>query len=98
MDLLFQIKARVTQIIVAMENLPFLSNDVQSQLRSDHQPESDWPEPPPQPPDRVFSVQNRAKDPFEFIKEVNPIGLILIGIVIGVMMISMRPIVVQSAK
>lgn len=85
-------------IVATMENLPFLSNDVRSQSRNDPQPESDaWPEPPP-PPDRIFQARPRSnpKDPFEFLKEMNPVGLILIGIVIGVMIISMRPIVVQS--
>jgi hypothetical protein len=36
------------------------------------------------------------KDPLDFLKNTNPIGLILLGIVIGVMIVSMRPIVVQS--
>ena len=49
-------------------------------------------------PDRVFQAPRRTdvKDPFEFLEEMNPVGRILIGIVIGVMIISMRPIVVQS--
>jgi hypothetical protein len=36
------------------------------------------------------------KDPLDFLKNTNPVGLILLGIVIGVMIVSMRPIVVQS--
>jgi hypothetical protein len=36
------------------------------------------------------------KDPLEFLKNTNPIGLILLGIVIGVLIVNMRPIVVQT--
>jgi hypothetical protein len=36
------------------------------------------------------------QDPFDFLKNTNPVGLILLGIVIGVMIVSMRPIVVQG--
>ena len=81
-------------IVATMENLPFLSNDAPSQSRSAPQHESEWPE--PQPREREFQVQPRAKDPFEVLKDINPVGLILIGIVIGTLIISMRPIVVQS--
>ena len=45
---------------------------------------------------RDLPVQQRPKDPFEILKDINPVGLILIGIVIGTLIISMRPIVVQS--
>jgi hypothetical protein len=38
------------------------------------------------------------KDPLDFLKNMNPVGLILIGIVIGTIIISMRPIVINSAK
>ena len=37
-------------------------------------------------------------DVFESLKNVNPVALILLGIVIGTLIVSMRPIVVQSAK
>jgi len=83
--------------MTVMENLPFLSNDAQSPSRNGQRLESDaWPE--PVAPEHVFQARPRSnsKDPFDFLKEMNPVGLILIGIVIGVMIISMRPIVVQS--
>ena len=82
-------------MIVKMENLPFLSNDVPSPSRNAPPRGNDeWVDPPPE---RTFSMQSRGgNDPLEILKGVNPIGLILIGIVIGVMVVSMRPIVVQS--
>jgi hypothetical protein len=79
-----------------MENLPFLSkNDQPSQSRNGPPSESDWPV--QEPPQRIFQRDIESpKDPLEFLKNTNPIGLILLGIVIGVMIVSMRPIVVQS--
>lgn len=51
------------------------------------------------PTPRRFVAQNTEKtDVFESLKNVNPVALILIGIVIGTLIVSMRPIVVQSAK
>lgn len=41
-------------------------------------------------------MKRNPKDPFEALKDINPIGLILIGIVIGTLIISMRPIVVNA--
>ena len=41
-------------------------------------------------------IEPLQKDPFDFLKNTNPVGLILLGIVIGVMIVSMRPIVVQG--
>ena len=41
-------------------------------------------------------MKRNPKDPFEILKDINPIGLILIGIVIGTLIISMRPIVVNA--
>jgi hypothetical protein len=101
MDLLYQIKARVVTLTV-MENLPFLSKSGE-QLPSRNVPpppqaESDVPEfeepryppmwPPPQPSRPVH------QNPFDSLKE-NHIALILIGIVIGVLVVSMRPIVIN---
>jgi hypothetical protein len=77
-----------------MENLPFLSkSDQPSQSRNGPPSESEWPiQEQPRP---VFPREPQ-QDPFDFLKNTNPVGLILIGIVIGVMIVSMRPIVVQS--
>lgn len=99
MDLLCQIKARVTLMIVAtMDSLPFLSkSDPPSQSRNGPASESEWPV--QEPPQRVFQRDFEApKDPLEFLKNMNPVGLILIGIVIGTIIISMRPIVINAAK
>jgi hypothetical protein len=93
---LCQIKARVL-IQTVMENLPFLSkSDQPSQSRNGPPSESDWPiQEPPRP--MMFQGEPPQKnDPFEFLKNTNPVGLILIGIVIGVLVVSMRPIVIQG--
>ena len=55
--------------------------------RSDPPPESARLEPVP-----------KKKDPLEFLQGQSPIVLILVGIVIGVLIINMRPIVVQTPK
>lgn len=99
MDSLCQIKATVTLIVQRMENLPFLSkNDQPSQSRNGPPSESDWPQQQQvhEPLPRVF--HDGVKDPLDFLRGVNPIGLILIGIVIGTIIISMRPIVINGAK
>jgi hypothetical protein len=80
-----------------MENLPFLSkSDQPSQSRNGPPSESEWPV---QEPQRIFQRDIESpKDPLEFLKNTNPVGLILLGIVIGVLIVSMRPIVINSAK
>ena len=96
MDLLCQIKARVV-IQTVMENLPFLSkSDQPSQSRNGPQSESEWPVQDQPRPMFQRDFEAPQKDPFDFLKNTNPVGLILLGIVIGVMIVSMRPIVVQS--
>ena len=95
MDLLCQIKARVViQTVTTMENLPFLSkSDQPSQSRNGPPSESEWPI---QDPPRPMFHSEPQKDPLEFLKNTNPVGLILLGIVIGVLIVSMRPIIVQK--
>jgi hypothetical protein len=44
----------------------------------------------------MFEPRAERPDPLEFLKNTNPVGLILLGIVIGVLIVSMRPIVVQK--
>jgi hypothetical protein len=83
-----------------MENLPFLSkSDQPSQSRNGPPSESEWPVQEP-PRNRMFQpdfeMPTQKNDPFEFLKNTNPVGLILLGVVIGVLIVSMRPIVVQS--
>ena len=101
MDLLCQIKARVTLIVQRMESLPFLSkSDQPSQSRNGPPSESDWPQQQVHEPRPTFhrDFETPQKDPLDFLKGMNPIGLILIGIVIGTIIISMRPIVINGAK
>jgi hypothetical protein len=81
-------------MMTVMENLPFLTQNQNEPSSRNEQ--HDWPE---VPPPRRFIAQNPEKtDVFESLKNVNPVALILIGIVIGTLIVSMRPIVVQSAK
>jgi hypothetical protein len=52
-----------------------------------------------EPPQRQFYAVETPKksDPFAMFKE-NNIGLILLGIVIGVIIMNMRPIIVNPGK
>lgn len=45
----------------------------------------------------MYAPPPPKKDLFESLKE-NQIGLVLIGIVIGILIISMRPIIIQPVK
>jgi hypothetical protein len=82
--------------MIEMENLPFLSKN-EPQSRSE--PENDW-----RPTENAFEpretytpqqTQKPATDALEFLK-ANPMGLILIGIVIGVLIANMRPVVIKA--
>jgi hypothetical protein len=87
-----------------MENRPFLSNPEPSS-RNVPLPESEpvrevWtPQPDFEPPQRQFYAEppRPKSDPFAMFKE-NNIGLILLGIVIGVIIMNMRPIIVNPGK
>jgi len=110
MDLLSQIKVRVMSLIVkTMENLPFLSKS-EPQSRSAPLPPPDASEPEnrgaaweqfeverePRPRFPLeFAPPLEKKDPFAALKE-NHVALILLGIVIGVIIMNMRPIIVNS--
>jgi hypothetical protein len=79
-----------------MENLPFLSKSEPLPPRPQSvQLENEWDRQRLQElhDDRF---QQPKKDPFEMLKTANPIALILLGIVIGTLIVSMRPIVVQA--
>jgi len=103
MDLLCQIKVRVVSQTV-MENLPFLSQSAEQSLRSappqvdpeprrSWTPQQDYDEPPPRRFVPAFEPV-RQQNVFESLKE-NQIALVLIGIVIGVLIMNMRPIIVK---
>jgi hypothetical protein len=53
----------------------------------------------PQPPlqESEWSFEKKKENPIETLKN-NPIALILLGIVIGVLMTNMRPIIVNGTK
>jgi hypothetical protein len=96
----YQIKARVTKRIVVMENLPFLK---QNEPQSRNAPsESDWPQRPPphymqddEPRGAMDMAVPPKGDVFESLK-ANPMALVLLGIVIGALLVNMRPVVIKS--
>ena len=76
--------------MIVMDRPPFLSKSDPSQENE----EDAWPsQPPPQQP--VFIQQQRpAPDIFEQLK-MNPMALVVIGIIIGVFLVNMRPVVIK---
>jgi hypothetical protein len=95
---LYQIKARATKRIV-MENLPFLK---QNEPQSRNAPsESDWPQRPPphymqdDEPRGAMDIATPKADVFDSLK-ANPMALVLLGIVIGALLVNMRPVVIKS--
>jgi hypothetical protein len=77
-----------------MDNLPFLSQSQQQQSGPLPQiSESDEPQwrqaypasPPPSRPDMLDSIKS------------NPMALVLVGIVIGAILMNMRPVIIKSA-
>jgi hypothetical protein len=90
MDLLFQIKARVL-IQRKMENLPFLTGN-EPQLKNDQSERRpqwaeveevpQWVAPPP-----ALSILDSFKN--------NQIALVLLGVVLGVIIMNMRPIIIN---
>ena len=92
-----------------MENLPFLSQNPEPSSRSvqppapEHEPrvrawtpQQDFDEPPPRRFVPAFDTP-RQQNVFESLKD-NQVALILIGIVIGVLIMNMRPIIVNPMK
>ena len=89
-----------------MENLPFLSQSAEPSSRNvpppDPEPRRAWTPQQDfdeQPPPRRFvpAFEPRQQNIFESLKE-NQVALILIGIVIGVLIMNMRPIIVNPMK
>ena len=68
-----------------MDSLPFLAKTEDRNARP--QSENDW-EPPPR-----FADKPRL-DMFDTMK-ANPMGLILLGVIVGVLIANMRPVVIQ---
>jgi type II secretory pathway component PulF len=52
--------------------------------------EEEWREPP-----QMFTQRKNVMDVFN---GMNPVAILLVGIVIGVIVVSMRPIVIQATK
>jgi hypothetical protein len=80
-------------MIVQMENLPFLSKGQEPQLRNDRpQSESEWPQ--QQTRFEPVYAEPHKPDVLESLK-ANPMGLILLGLIIGILLANMRPVVIQ---
>jgi hypothetical protein len=79
-----------------MENLPFLKpNDRELRSRNDPpQSENEWPQSGGGGGDYAIPASPKP-DVFEALK-ANPMSLILLGIVIGVLLANMRPVIIQS--
>ena len=77
-----------------MENLPFLSKSGEPQLRNDRpQSESEWPQQQQTRFEPDYTVQAKP-DVLESLK-ANPMGLILLGLILGILLANMRPVVIQ---
>lgn len=80
-----------------MENLPFLKQNDREPPSRNAPSESDWPREHqryvPQQED-VVMMAPRA-DVFESLK-ANPMALVLLGIVIGALLVNMRPVVIKN--
>jgi hypothetical protein len=90
MDLLYQIKTKATLTVqMSSESLPFLTG---TQSRNAREPsETEWVQHEEHVPAAV--PQQVAS---EYFKNMSPMAILLIGIVIGVIVVSMRPIIIQS--
>jgi len=78
-----------------MENLPFLSKSGEPQLRNDRpQSESEWPQQQQQTRFEPVYAEAHKPDVLESLK-ANPMGLILLGLIIGILLANMRPVVIQ---
>ena len=89
-----QIKTTATLKIV-MDNLPFLSQS-QSQSRSEVQQQPDESEWQAEQPTLQRYISPPSKpDLLDSIKS-NPMALILIGIIVGAMLMNMRPVIIKS--
>ena len=83
-------------MILVMENLPFLTKPNEPS-RNDRAPpsENEWPVRQEMLEQQPRYIEVPAKpDVFESIR-ANPMALILIGIIVGVIIANMRPVVIQ---
>lgn len=80
-----------------MENLPFLQPTDPRQVAEDMMPEDPSPPPPHQEPWVAPQLHQQFFDgPRENGIFKNPLTILLLGIVIGALFVSMRPIIVQK--
>ena len=78
-----------------MENLPFLAKSEESKSARPQSP-SEWPQQNAEPMFVPQFAPPRESNPAtDLFKNMNPMAILLLGIVIGVIVVSMRPIVIQ---
>jgi hypothetical protein len=70
---------------------PFLSKSDQSNL----QETEEWPEHPTYQRNQVFDAQQKPQSFFDGLKD-NPMALVLIGIILGAILVNMRPLVIKQ--
>jgi hypothetical protein len=86
----------VTKRVVVMENLPFLKQNDREPPSRNAPSESDWPTQHQRyVPQQEDAVMMPRPDVFESLK-ANPMALVLLGIVIGALLVNMRPVVIKS--
>ena len=83
-----------------MENLPFLKQNDREPPSRNAPSESEWPQRPPphymqDDEPRGGDVAMPKADVLESLK-ANPMALVLLGIVIGALLVNMRPVVIKS--
>jgi hypothetical protein len=81
-----------------MENLPFLQpKEDAPPLRNVQSPENEWPDRERQMPAYMYTGPPDISVKPDFFEQFkgNPVALILLGIVIGVLLTNMRPLVIQ---
>lgn len=79
-----------------MENLPFLKQSDREPPSRNAPSESDWPMDPQRYAQPREDVAVAPKpDVFESLK-ANPMALVLLGIVIGALLVNMRPVVIKN--
>lgn len=83
-------------VVTTMENLPFLKQNDREPPSRNAPSESDWPQHQRYVPQQEdVAIAGPRPDVFESLK-ANPMALVLLGIVIGALLVNMRPVVIKS--
>jgi hypothetical protein len=83
------------RVVTTMENLPFLKQNDREPPSRNAPSESDWPREPQRYAQDDIVMAPPRPDVFESLK-ANPMALVLLGIIIGALLVNMRPVVIKS--